>query len=357
MVEALLVERNAQIREARAAGDSVDFARMLEGDESVFVSTVGHGQSKGGGAGYESDEDMLDGFGSDWEEDVPSTNWFARAERASHTGVQLEELYFEESLMDIKSRVDAFETAHDAKFPLPVGTPLLRCATSFLLTHDASCTLAFSCRKWSRKRGLRWRANTSRDTGATRCTCVSWRRSYRLHTPASMTHVAQHCATWSREATTMREKCSNQEAVLSFRSYNCAAVIVGAPPGPSPRRRRTLPSSRPRPCSKKKLSQASNVNKSEESANKKGATSLTRNTVTSAIEYPAGADVDAVRKLLATEVTATLPNNARHRLHAIVMRLICARADWLRAPHKPLPSLSPYLLPLVSISHGLEGEP
>lgn len=134
MVEALLVERNAQIREARAAGDSVDFARMLEGDESVFVSTVGHGQSKGGGAGYESDEDMLDGFGSDWEEDVPSTNWFARAERASHTGVQLEELYFEESLMDIKSRVDAFETAHDAKFPLPVGTPLLRCSTSFLLT-------------------------------------------------------------------------------------------------------------------------------------------------------------------------------------------------------------------------------
>ena len=140
MVEALLVERNAQIREARAAGDSVDFARMLEGDESVFVSTVGHGQSKGGGAGYESDEDMLDGFGSDWEEDVPSTNWFARAERASHTGVQLEELYFEESLMDIKSRVYAFETAHDAMFPLPVGTPLLRCST--FIDADASCTHA-----------------------------------------------------------------------------------------------------------------------------------------------------------------------------------------------------------------------
>ena len=35
MVEALLVERNAQIREARAAGDSVDFARMLEGGEDV----------------------------------------------------------------------------------------------------------------------------------------------------------------------------------------------------------------------------------------------------------------------------------------------------------------------------------
>ena len=100
-----------------------DVMQMLKGDSSVFVPPppVGGPTSEREETGpWESDEDMLDGFGSDWEEDVPSINWFAKGERASQTGVQLEELYFQESLVDIKQRLDEFEAAHDAKFPVPV---------------------------------------------------------------------------------------------------------------------------------------------------------------------------------------------------------------------------------------------
>ena len=137
--ERFTASKQALLDEAKASGSHPDPVAMLAGDETFYIATDGHtgqhGESSFRGSTYESDEDMLDGFGSDWEEDVPATNWFARAERASRTGVQLEELYFQESLMDIKGRVDAFEAAHDDKFPLPVRTHTHPCQAPTRARH------------------------------------------------------------------------------------------------------------------------------------------------------------------------------------------------------------------------------
>lgn len=116
---------------AGAGGDGrppLGTLELLEGDESIFVNDppehmrTDRDRTMFQGA-WESDDDMLDGFGSDWEEDVPKLNWFGRAEAMARTGVQLEELYAEESMVDIKARLEQFEAAHDAKFPMPEGSP------------------------------------------------------------------------------------------------------------------------------------------------------------------------------------------------------------------------------------------
>lgn len=135
----LVAAKEAQL--AQLAPGEPPNLELLDGFEEVFPVNADNRWVKPRlfeSSIIEQDDDMLDGFGSDWEEDVPVADWFAMGQRAHSTGLQLEELYFQESMVDIKARLDEFAKAHRAAYTPEVRHPP---------THPAAlvCTCTRPC--------------------------------------------------------------------------------------------------------------------------------------------------------------------------------------------------------------------
>ena len=112
----LVAAKEAQL--AQLAPGEPPSLELLEGFDDAFPVNADNRWVKPRvfDALIEQDDDMLDGFGSDWEEDVPVADWFSMGQRAHSTGLQLEELYFQESMVDIKKRLDEFAKAHRSAY-------------------------------------------------------------------------------------------------------------------------------------------------------------------------------------------------------------------------------------------------
>ena len=141
----LVAAKEAQL--AQLAPGEPPSLELLEGFDDAFPVNADNRWVKPRvfDALIEQDDDMLDGFGSDWEEDVPVADWFSMGQRAHSTGLQLEELYFQESMVDIKKRLDEFAKAHRSAYtpevrPRPFTRP--RTLARRCLSHTiVSCLL------------------------------------------------------------------------------------------------------------------------------------------------------------------------------------------------------------------------